>query len=87
VEYTPLSVSFVDVHFVLFTYNLCVKEYGEESKHAHCIRTDLLSKLKKYDLAEADMNREGKFVFVSDSNATLVAALRDDFDNPLWLTT
>jgi len=39
-----------------------------------------LSKLHEYDVSEAEMNREGRLVLVSDSDAKLVAALRSDFD-------
>jgi hypothetical protein len=80
VEYTSIAVSYVDVNFVLAAYDLCVKEYTEDTKHAQCIRADLIAKLKEYDVSETELNREGKFVFVSDSDAKLVAALREDFD-------
>jgi len=39
-----------------------------------------LSKLHEYDVSEAEMNREGRRVLVSGSDAKLVAALRSDFD-------
>jgi hypothetical protein len=72
-------VSFVDESFNLQTYDLCVQEYDAASKHAPCIRQDLMSKLKVY-VDPAVLEREVKFVFVSDSDPKLVAALRDDFD-------
>lgn len=80
VEYTSIAVTIVDPDFNLKVYDLCVKEYEADSKHAHCIRADLLTKLQDFDVSESDMKRDGKFVFVSDSDAKLVAALREDFD-------
>lgn len=80
VEYTSVAVSYVDAQFKLNVYDLCVKEYGEESKHAQCIRNDVVSKLKEYGVSETELNREGRFVFVCDSDAKLVAAVREDFD-------
>lgn len=79
VEYTSVAVSFVDKEFNLNVYNTCVKEY-EETKHVQSIKNDLRNKLKKFDICDADINRDDKFVFVSDSDAKLVAALRQDFD-------
>lgn len=73
-------MSYVDVQFQLTVYDLCVKEYNQESKHAECIRNDLITKLEEYGVSETEMLTEGKFVFVSDSDAKLVAALRNDFD-------
>lgn len=80
VEYTSIAVSFVDSRFELNVYDLCVKEYQGDSKHAQCIRDDVMSKLSEFGISEAEMQRDGKFVFVSDSDAKLVAALRQDFD-------
>ena len=80
IEYTSIAVSYVDVHFKLNEYDLCIKEYTEDSKHAHCIRNDIMSKLKDFDVSEDLLNRDGKFVFVTDSDAKLVAAIREDFD-------
>jgi len=52
-------------------YDLCIKEHGEESKHAQCIRNDLLTKLEECGMSETQTDRKGKFVFVSDSDAKL----------------
>jgi hypothetical protein len=61
---------------------LCVQEYDAASKHAPCIRDDLMRKLEVY-VDPGLLNRKEsdvKFVFVSDSDPKLVAALRNDFD-------
>jgi hypothetical protein len=74
VEFTSIAVLFVDAELVLTVYDLCIKEYGEESEHPQCIG-HVISNLKEFDLSETEMDREGKFVFVTDSDAKLVAVL------------
>lgn len=79
-EFTSIAVSFVDKDFCLQSYDLCVREYEAASKHAANIRSDLMTKLAMYVDNSVLKKITGKFVFVSDSDAKLVAALRDDFD-------
>jgi hypothetical protein len=79
IEYTSIAVFFVDTDFTLHAYDLCVQKYNENSKHAQNIRADILGKLEVY-VDKEEMKREAKFVFVSDSDPKLVAALRQDFD-------
>jgi hypothetical protein len=62
------------------SYDLCVREYEAASKHAANIRSDLMTKLAMYVDNSVLKKITGKFVFVSDSDAKLVAALGDDFD-------
>jgi hypothetical protein len=80
IDFTSIGVSFVDNNFKLQSYDLCVKEYDGPSKHAVNIRADLLAKLETYVPRETLQKVEGKFVIVSDSDAKLVAAVKDDFD-------
>lgn len=80
IEFTSIAVSFVDRDYRLQSYDLCVREYDAASKHAVNIRSDLMEKLSTYIDTSALNNMTAKFVFVSDSDAKLVAALRDDFD-------
>jgi len=81
IEFTSIAVSFVDENFNLQSYDLCVREYESATKHAPCIRDDLIRKLKTYLTDPTVLDKvEGKFVFVSDSDPKLVAALREDFD-------
>jgi hypothetical protein len=62
VDFTSIAVSFVDHEFVLTVYDLCVKEYGEDSKHAQSIQADLNSKLREFDVSDAELEQDGKFV-------------------------
>jgi hypothetical protein len=80
VEFTSIAVSFVDKDFCLQSYDLCVREYEATSKHASNIRSDLMTKLATYVDISVLNKITGKFVFVSDSDPKLVAALREDFD-------
>jgi hypothetical protein len=80
IEFTSIGLSFIDNSFELHSYDLCVKEYEGPSKHAVNIRADLMAKLESYVSKEAMEKVEGKYVIVSDSDAKLVAAVKDDFD-------
>jgi len=80
IEFTSIAVSFVDTEFVLRSYDLCVSEYDGASKHAINIKNDIMLKLESYIGRSVLQKTDGRFVFVSDSDAKLVAALRDDFD-------
>jgi len=79
IECTSLGVAFADTDFELKTYDLCVQEYESTTKHASNIRSDIMSKLSKYIDLSRLAREDGRCVFVSDSDAKLVAALRDDF--------
>jgi len=79
-EFTSIGVSFVDKDFCLQSYDLCVREYEATSKHAVNIRADLMSKLATYVDISVLNKITGKLIFVSDSDAKLVSALKDDFD-------
>jgi hypothetical protein len=80
-EFTSTTVSFVDRDFKFQTFDLCVSEYEAASKYASNIRADLIVKLAMYVDPQLIRKPTGKFVFVSDSDAKLVAALREDFDS------
>ena len=80
IDFTSIAVSFVDKEFVLQSYDLCVSEYDGSTKHAVNIKEDLMRKLESYVSRDLLQKPDGKFVFVSDSDAKLVAALRGDFD-------
>ena len=80
IEFTSIGVSFVDKQFVLQSYDLCVSEYDGTTKHAVNIKEDLMRKLESYVSRDLLQKNDGKFVIVSDSDAKLVAAVRDDFD-------
>ena len=78
VEYTALGIAFVDEKFRLNTFDLCVQEYEGATKHAVNIRSDIMAKLATFiDMESLVRGEEARCVFVSDSDAKLVAALHD----------
>lgn len=80
IEFTSIGVIFVDQNFNIQAYDLCVREYEAQTKHSYNIHNDIMNKLEVYVDKSVLQKLEGKFVFVSDSDPKLVAALRDDFE-------
>ena len=76
-EFTSIGVYFVDKNFTLHSYDLCVKEYDGSSKHAANIRADLMEKLQVYVDKKILESADSQFVIVSDSDAKLVAAVKN----------